>query len=210
MARKYKKLDYFAAFERQAELAVKEAGVLINAIENYEPGEKFEEVLVKAHAIEHEGDEICHSIYTAIATDFITPIEREDIINLMQYLDDILDYIEDVLQRFYMYDIVVVHENTLELAKIIEKGCIAIQRAMEDFRNFKKSKNFTQQIIEINSLEEEADEFYMATIRDMHQKDKDDPLGIMVWSQIYARMERCTDACEHAADVMRTIMLKNS
>lgn len=210
MARKEKKLDYFDAFERQAELAVKEAGVMIEAIKNYVPGEQFEVVLEKAHALEHEGDEICHSIFTAIATDFITPIEREDIIMLTQYLDDILDYIEDVLQRFYMYDVEVIHEHTLELALIIEKGCVAIQRAMEDFRNFKKSKNFTQQLIEINSLEEEADEFYMETIRDMHKKDKDDPLGIMVWSQIYARMERCTDACEHAADIMRTIMLKNS
>lgn len=210
MAKKSKKLDYFDAFERQAELTVKEAKVLISAIENFAPGEDFEPVLEKAHAIEHEGDEISHSIFTAIATDFITPIEREDIIMLTQYLDDILDYIEDVLQRFHMYDIEEIHEHTLEFARIIEQGCIAIQGAMVDFRDFKRSKNFKQSLIEINSLEEEADGFYMSIIREMHQKDKDDPLRILVWSQIFARMERCTDACEHAADTMRTIMLKNA
>lgn len=209
MSKKTKKLDYFDEFERQAELAVKEAGIMIDAIENFHPN-RVGHMLKKAHEVEHEGDMICHTIYTAIATDFITPIEREDIVTLAQSLDDIMDYIEDVLQRFYMYDITEIHENTLEFARIIEKGCVAIQSAMADFRDFKKSKNFTERLIEINSLEEEADEFYIEIVRDMHKKDKDDPFQIMVWSQIYSRMERCTDACEHVADIMRTIMLKNS
>lgn len=210
MGKKSKKLDYFDAFERQAELAVKESKVLIKAIENFSPEVGLESIMEKAHEIEHEGDEICHAIFTAIATDFITPIEREDIMSLTQYLDDILDYIEDVIQRFYMYDIDSVHEHTLEFARIIEKSCHAIQDAMKDFRNFKKSKNFKQRLIEINSLEEEADEFYMEIVRDMHKKDKDDPLRVLVWTQVFSCMERCTDACEHTADTMRTIMLKNS
>lgn len=210
MAKKSKKFDYFDAFERQAKLTVKEAKLLVKAIENYKPGESFDSLMSKAHEVEHDGDEITHAIFTAIATDFITPIEREDIMTLAQFLDDILDYIEDVMQRFYMYDIDEMHEHTLEFARIIEKSCIAVQDAMSGFRHFKKAKNFRQRIIEINTLEEEADEFYIQIIRDMHKKDKDDPIKILVWSQIFARMEKCTDACEHTADTMRTIMLKNS
>lgn len=204
------KFDYFDAFERQAELAVREANLLIDAIENFPPKAGLESVLIKAHELEHEGDVISHSIFTAIATDFITPIEREDIINLTQYLDDILDYIEDVLQRFYMYDVEEMHKDALEFARIIERGCQAVDGAMEDFRNFKKSKDFQKRIIEINTLEEEADAFYMKIIRDMHVKDKEDPLRIVIWTQLFARMEKCTDACEHTADIMRTIMIKNS
>ena len=211
MAKKHsKKLDYFDAFKRQAELAVKEAKLLTHTIENFNRDLDMGALLEEAHAIEHQGDEISHAIFTAIAVDFVTPIEREDIIMLTQFLDDILDYTEDVFQRFYMYDIEDIHEHTLEFARIIERGAIAVLDAMEDFRDFKKSKNFKQRLIEINTLEEEADAFYIKIIREMHQKDKDDPLRILAWSQIFARMERCTDACEHTADTMRTIMLKNS
>lgn len=208
--KKSNRFDYFDAFERQAELAAREAKVLIKTIEEFPPQGGMESVMMKAHELEHEGDEISHTIFTAIATDFITPIEREDIMMLTQCLDDILDYIEDVIQRFYMYDVDEMHEDALAFARIIEKSCKALDGAMEDFRNFKKSKDFKKRIIEINTLEEEADAFYMKIIRDMHIKDKENPLRIVTWSQLFARMEKCTDACEHTADIMRTIMLKNA
>ena len=208
--KKNKKFDYFEAFERQTALAVKESELLIEAIENFTAAEAIKDIMPRAQDIEHEGDEISHDMYTAIATDFITPIEREDIISLTQYLDDIVDYIEDVLQRFYMYDIHFMHDRALEFAQLINKSCKALDHAMEDFRDFKKSKTFKQSIIDVNSYEEEADEFYMATIRELHTKDRDNALRVLIWSQVFARMEKVTDACEHAADTMRTIMLKNS
>lgn len=208
--KKSRKFDYFDAFERQTALAVKESEVLIEAIENFTTAEAIKDIMPRAQEIEHEGDEISHDMYTAIATDFITPIEREDIITLTQFLDDIVDYIEDVIQRFYMYDIHFMHDRAPEFAKLINKSCKALDHAMEDFRDFKKSKTFKQSIIDVNSYEEEADEYYMATIRELHTKDRDNPLRVLIWSQVFARMEKVTDACEHAADTMRTIMLKNS
>ena len=210
MAKKSKKLDYFVSFKDQAQLAIEESELLIESVKGFKDCEGLEDVLLRAHAIENQGDEICHDVFTAIATDFITPIEREDIMQLTQFLDDILDCIEDVMQRFYMYDITDMHKDALEFAEIIEKSCHAIAVAMEDFRNFKKSKTFRQSLIEINSFEEDADALYMRVIRDMHINDKDDPLRILTWSQIFSRIERCTDACEHAADTMQTVMLKNS
>ncbi|MEG0322875.1 MAG: DUF47 family protein [Raoultibacter sp.] len=210
MNKKGKKFDYFDAFERQAALAVKESELLIEIIKNFTTAEAVKEIMPRAQEIEHEGDEICHDMYTAIATDFITPIEREDIIQLTQYLDDIVDYIEDVVQRFYMYDIHFMHENATEFARLINKSCKALEHAMVDFRDFKKSKTFRQSIIDVNTYEEEADEYYMKTIRDLHTKDRDNALRVLVWTQVFACMEKVTDACEHTADTMRSIMLKNS
>ena len=92
----------------------------------------------RAHELEHEGDEINHAIFKTVATDFITPIEREDIINMSQYLDNIIDYIEDVMQRFYMYDVHFIHHDALEFAHLIKKSCEALDKAMVDFRNFKE------------------------------------------------------------------------
>ena len=110
------KFDYFDAFEKQTEVAVQEAELLIEAIESFTEAEHLKEVMERAHELEHKGDEINHAIFKTVATDFITPIEREDIINMSQYLDNIIDYIEDVMQRFYMYDVHFIHHDALEFA----------------------------------------------------------------------------------------------
>ena len=94
------KFDYFDAFEKQTEVAVQEAELLIEAIESFTEAEHLKEVMERAHELEHKGDEINHAIFKTVATDFITPIEREDIINMSQYLDNIIDYIEYVMQSF--------------------------------------------------------------------------------------------------------------
>ena len=80
---------------------------------------------------------------------------------------------------------------------------------MEDFRNFKKSKKFKQLIVDVNTYEEEADQLYLQVIRKLHTHDRENPMRVLVWSQIFDRMERCCDACEHVADTMNTVLLKN-
>lgn len=206
---KKNRFDYFDAFKKLSKLAVEESDLLIEAIENFGEAEDLRWVMERAHEIEHKGDEQNHLIFQTVATDFITPIEREDIIELTQHLDDIIDYIEDVLQRFYMYDVHFMHKDALEFAGLIKKSCVALDKAMEDFRNFKKSKTFRELVIDVNTYEEEADQLLVKVIRDLHTVDCDKPMRVLVWSQIFSRMEKCADACEHAADSMSTILLKN-
>ncbi|MEG0791403.1 MAG: DUF47 family protein, partial [Gordonibacter sp.] len=207
MAKKHK-FDYFDQFEKLSELTVKEADLLIEAIKGFTAAGDLRSIMERAHEIEHEGDEINHAIFQTVATDFITPIEREDIIELAQYLDNIIDYIEDVMQRFYMYDIHVMHEDALEFARLIKKSCEALDKAMEDFRNFKKSKTFKQLIIDVNTYEEEADQLFLKVIRKLHTQDRENSMRVLVWTQIFDRMEKCCDSCEHTADSMSTILLK--
>ncbi|MEF9925282.1 MAG: DUF47 family protein [Eggerthellaceae bacterium] len=208
MGKKHR-FDYFDAFENQAGIAVKEAQLLVETIKNFTTAEGLEAAMEKAHQLEHEGDEVNHSIYTAVATDFMPPIEREDILGLAQYLDEIIDYIEDVMQRFYMYDVHTMHHAAGEFAAIMLKSCEALEMAMGDFRNFKKSKKFKNLLIDVNTYEEEADLLFLKTLRHLHTDDKENPMRVIVWSQLYERMEKCCDACEHTADMMNSILLKN-
>ena len=208
MGKKHK-FDYFDAFEKQTKLAVQEADLLIEAVEKFTEAAKLKEVMERAHELEHEGDEINHAILKTVATDFITPIEREDIIELSQRLDNIVDFIEDVMQRFYMYDVHFMHHDALEFACLIKKSCEALDKAMEDFRNFKKSKNFVHLIVKVHDLEEQADQLYTKVIRDLHVNDYDNPMRVQVWTNLFAGMEASCAACELAPDVMNPSMLKN-
>ena len=208
MAKKHK-YDYFDAYEELSDLAVQEASVLVRAMENFTDAAALRAVLDEAHALEHAGDMINHDIYKHVGNDFMPPFDREDIVALAGALDEILDEIEDVLQYFYMFDIHQIPEDALRFATLIRKSCKAVDAAMEDFRNFKKSKKFKSLIIEVNTYEEEADQLLMHVIRDLHTTDCENTMRVMVWSRIFEHMENCADATEHAADCMSTILLKN-
>lgn len=211
MARKSKsKLDYFQAFKQQADFAVKEADVLIEVIENFTTAEAIKAELPRAHSIEHSADEVYYQILAAVDVDFITPIEREDIIALAQSLDDVVDSIEDIVQHFYMFDVHFMHEDAIKLAQLIRKGCVALRDCMEDFGNFKKSDEFKAGIHVANEVEETADSLFVEISHGLFTAESDHPMRAMVWMEIFRRMERATDRCMEVADTMSSIVLKNS
>ena len=203
------KFNYFDAFEQQVDIATELSDVLIDAIENFSTAEEMQPVLDKAHEIEHNGDMVNHMILTNVAADFITPIEREDIIELAQNLDDVSDMIEGILQRFYMFDVHFMHPQAIEFARIIKKSLKALRKSMGTFREFKKVKKIRAMVEDVNQLEEQADALYVETIRHLYTVDAANAVRVEVWSRLFDRLEGAVDACEIVADTMANIMLKN-
>ncbi len=203
------KLNYFKAYEKLTGLAVEEADLLIEAMRTFTEASGYSDTMEQMHEFENRGDDINHDIFTAAAVDFMPPFDREDVVSLAQALDNVLDYIDDVLGHMYVYDIRTMPEDALRFAELIKKSARALDHMMAEFHNFKKNKKFKQLVVDINSYEEEADVLYQEAMRRLHTEDNDDVMHVLVWSRIYERMEKCCDACEHAADIMSTILLKN-
>lgn len=203
------KFDYFKAFERLAHAGLKESSKLVEILQDYDH-KKIKDYVESMHKIEHTADSIVHDVYQELTTEFIAPIEREDIIELTHYLDDINDYIDSAVQHLYMFDIREINEDALAMAKLIHKTCKLMCEAMEEFGNFKKSKKIKQAIIKVSDAEDDADKLYLEATRRLYTKHTKDPLYCISWTQIFTRLERCCDACESASDVMGTIILKNT
>ena len=202
--------NYFDSFEEQVAVAEEEVDVLIEAIENFTSADDLQPILERAHEIEHRGDNINHIILTNVSTDFITPIERGDIIELAQNLDNLTDMIEGIIQRFYMFDIHFMHPQAIEFAQIIKKSLKALRKSMIPFREFKKVKKIRPMIEDVNQYEEQADALYVETIRHLYTVDAlNDAVRVEVWSRLFDRLEATCDACETVADTMASIMLKN-
>lgn len=205
------KFDYFKAFNELTAKAVEEAGYLVKIFENFKGAEKIYDDMQAVHEIEHAGDEINHKIYNSVMKDFITPIDREDILSLASNLDEILDAIEVSIQHIYMYDVHKRHEDAVAFAKLVEKAAVVLHECTTALMNPKKNREkLKKSIVGVNDVEEEADLLYMDVIRKLYTKEKDKPVKIMVWSRIFHNMEECCDACEHASDVIRSVILKNA
>ena len=199
---------YFDNFIECTHYSLRAAQLLMAVMNDYDSS-MIEARLDEMHQIEHGADTKKHEMLAVLMKAFMTPIEREDIIELAKCLDDIIDYIEDVIQCMYMYDVHYIPEGTKEFADLIRKGTGALGKAMGDFRSFKKSKKFRALVHDVNDYEEVADRLFLKVIRKLHTTDRDNPMRAHVWSRVFERMEKCCDACEHAADTMSTIMLKN-
>ena len=198
MRRKQKTDFYFASFSKAIEFSRQEALMLYDVLQGFQP-ENLPKVMEEMHKLENSADISKHEMMEKLAQEFITPIERDDIAHLAQELDEITDHIEDIILRMYMFD----------FAKVIIGCCEQLKTALADFDNYKKSKIIPQAIIEINSLENEGDKLYTKALRSLFTTCKD-PIEVLAWTETFRHMERCCDACEHAANVIESIVMNNS
>lgn len=203
-----KEENYFDIFVRLVGYSCKAADLLNEIMHNYDP-EELEVKMKEMHDIEHSGDVERHIMMKRLAREFITPIEREDIVAMADAIDNVTDNIEDVLMRMYMFNIRSMREDALKMAKIIVRCCEALRQALAEFHNFRKSQILHGLIIEINRLEEEGDELFTKAVRNLYVSGKD-PLEVYGWGRTLHFMEICCDACEDVADVIESVMMKNS
>lgn len=199
---------YFENFASSTALAKDAATYLVECLENYDP-DKIESMLKKMHIIEHSADMKKHEMTEALIKAFVTPVDREDLDMLSQKLDDVVDLIEEILQKFYIYDIRTIEPAAIDFARSIVKSCELLSDVMNEFENFKKSKKIRSLIIELNDVEEECDKIYLSSMRALTKKSAD-VLEIVNWRKIYESLEACADACEHVSECIGSVIMKNT
>ena len=199
---------YFQNFIECVECGCQAAKMLEDNLEHFDTG-LLQDNLDGLHRIEHDADKKKHEMMAVLVKAFITPIEREDIILLSQSIDEVTDNIEDVLIRIYINNIRQIRPEALAFIKVIIRCCEALKEVMEEFADFRKSKTLHGLIIEINALEEEGDRLFIESMRRLHA-EVTDPIEIIAWREIYVYLEKCCDACEHVADVVESVIMKNT
>jgi uncharacterized protein len=158
------------------------------------------------HALEEQADTVLHEIYTRLNSTFITPIDPEDIQSLSSHLDDVIDGIEDSVQRMLDYKIDPLPGTVLELCLIVQSCCLILQKAFEALA---QNKPFIEHSIEINRLEEAADQLGRAAVKELFEKEKD-PIRLIKLKEIHEFLEQTTDYCEDVADALQNVQVKNN
>ena len=178
-----KENNYFEMLAELVDYSCDAANLLHSTLVNFNSNE-IEDKIKEMHEIEHNADLKKHEMMNKLAKEFITPIERGDIIDLAHQIDNVTDSIEDVLTRIYMYNIVEIKKEALEFSNIIIKNCDVLKEVMKEFYNFKKSSKIQKLIIDINDLEEDGDKLYINTIRNFYLNSKD-PVELMTWTDTF-------------------------
>ena len=200
---------FFDLLNQSAATVLDGANALVDFLDNYTD---IERKARKLKDIEHAGDEITHEIFGALNRTFITPLDREDISELAEALDDVLDWTEEVSRRMYIYKI----DQPTELAKkfghVIAEQAHEIHQMVPLILNKKARPQIEKSKAEIHRLENEADDLLVDALGSLYDNANDVQAlkDAIRWADLYQIMEGATDKAEHVATVLQNIVVKHA
>ena len=199
-----KETQYFTLFSEMTAKLQEASAALVEMMQASD--EDFESLSKKIKHIEHECDEIAHSVTTKLNKSFITPFDREDIYTLAVALDDVCDYIDAAARAIVMYNIHESDEYAIKFSIIIQKltkeihECVAL---------LEQSNGMSPHLLEIQRLENEADDVYFRAMAELF-KGSPDAVRLIKWKELYEILENGTDRCESVGNISESIVLKHN
>lgn len=200
--------DYFDMMKEMAACSLKAAEMLADTLRNFQV-ETLKADMKQLHEVEHEGDMLKHALVKKLVKEFITPIDREDIMSIASQIDDVTDAVEDILLKIYMFDIQEIPPAAIQFAEIIRDSCHHLLLVFAHFSDFKRSKDIHSAIVEINRQEELGDDLYLNAVHELYAAATS-PIYVTAWTEVYACLEKCCDTCENTADLVEQVIMKNT
>jgi predicted phosphate transport protein (TIGR00153 family) len=171
---------------------------------------KHPEVATKAiKRLEREADKTAKECIDLLHKTFITPIDRDQIYQLVNGLDDFADQMNAATFRLFYYDIEELRPDTLEFAKIIQSSNLVLEEAIKGLRNTKKnSKVIREKCAQIHELENQADDISRIAIANLFKTN--DIMMIIKWKEVFERLEKAVDRVERVANTIESILIDNA
>ncbi|GGC82786.1 DUF47 domain-containing protein [Enterococcus wangshanyuanii] len=207
MARK-KQFDYFGELEHLAKNAHQAAEILEMIALNYSL-DYLEKEAVQIHELEREGDQIVKRILSELYVSFITPIDREDIVEITERLDDVLDTINSIAYLLSSLVVKDLKENALVFITYALEATAGVLTATKEFAKFKNSKTLRTMMDEVSEIEGKADKLYSESMKDLFTNEEN-PIEVIRWKNVYDQLEDLLNASESVVDVIGGLVIKNS
>jgi uncharacterized protein len=164
------------------------------------------EIVERMRAAEHAGDDTTHAVFHQLNSSFITPFDREDIYNLASSLDDIMDFMEEAVYLVVLYDIQTLPKGVEQQIEVLARAAELTAEAMPNLRSM---SGLNEYWIEINRLENQADQIYRRLLAKLFSGEYD-TLTVMKMREVIEQLELAADAFEHVANTIESIAVKES
>ncbi len=195
---------FFAFFDQQAENLVQMAHQLKDMIYIWENVKERTNILTD---MEQDADAINHDIMTLLHRSFITPLDREDISELTNAVDDVADSIHDVADALYLYGVERPNERARELVDIILQATLEVEGGISEIKGKISQPEIFKRSMAINQIENSGDAVYRAALVELFICPKD-MASVVKWREIYKKMESAIDGCETIANILEGFAAK--
>ncbi|HEX9274998.1 MAG TPA: DUF47 family protein [Casimicrobiaceae bacterium] len=157
---------------------------------------------------EKQADQITHHTMQLLHQTFITPLDRDEIHQLITTMDDVLDLMEDIAQCLFLYDVRAVTPEAQRLAEICVACTEKVRDAVAKLESMDNADAILKLCAEIDRLEADAD-YVMRSAMAKLFREEPDAKEIIKQKEIYQLLESVTDKCEDIANLIEGIVLEN-
>ena len=201
--------NFFEMFNEHGNLIASGARSFMELIRNYADATLREKYAAEVDAAERAADKITAEVNRALHKTFITPIDREEIHQLITRMDDILDLMEDVSQSVFLYDIRKIPDEAKRLADICVACAEKVKAAVDLLHNMGNAEKIMKICGEIDRLETDADQVLRSAMAKLFRNEPD-TRELIKLKEIYEHLETVTDKCEDVANIIEGILIENS
>jgi predicted phosphate transport protein (TIGR00153 family) len=197
---------FFDFFNQHAELAARAALELQALLAD------LTQLEIRSRAIERnekQADQITHQTVQLLHQTFVTPLDRDEIHQLITGMDDILDLMEDVATCLFLYDVKAVTPDAQKLGQICVTCTVKVKDAVNKLESMENADAILRICGEIDRLESEADFVYRSALAKLFREESD-VKQIIKLKEVYQLLESITDKCEDVANVIEGIVLENA
>lgn len=205
---KKEEFNYYDEFIKNAEIGLEIARILKEYTSSFDY-QKSLEVEEKVHKLENDADKNLHRALNYLIKDFLPPLDREDIMELANKIDDTIDAIDEIVIDLDILNVTTLRPDFSDFIELIYQTCLKLKDMMDLFKNAKKYEEVKTLIVDINAMEESGDRLYASAIRKLYGTEQN-PIEISKWHTLYNNLETCVDMCEGIANCVDGILLKNS
>ena len=208
MLNKKKKTNYyFDSFPVLASYSTKCGEMILDYLKNFDPN-RLEEVKTSVHLIEHQADELKHEVTARLLKEFMTPVDREDIYELLRLIDEVTDAIEEISLRLYLYNVQEIPDHLVGLTEVTVNCMKETVNCLEHMYEYQNEATFKPLVNEVVKLEEQSDDIYIKSVHYLYSKEKD-AKRLYIYETLYELMENVSDKCREVCRFVQNIALKN-
>lgn len=199
--------SFFPLFESDAHNLIIATELLKQLMDSTDPND-HDRLNKEIRDIEHKGDEITNKTYVQLNKSFITPFDREDIHELTAHIDDVVDTINGISRRVWLYKPKKLIPIYKEMAALIYEGAKELESAILCLKDpVGKKADITESCTRITAIEHEADELYYKGVSELFEKEEDTK-ELLKNNKILELLERCVDEIEDVTDTIKAILIK--
>lgn len=198
--------NFFDLFQQAADKLQLASSEFAKMLEDL-PHQQFHVDEIAKH--EEEADQIAHTNFQLLHKTFITPFDRHDIHELTSTLDDIIDLINRIAQRFPFYQLKTVPDEMIKLSQLSAEATNNLKSAIYLLHSLKHSEEIFKYCNMIDDVESKAHLVVLAGEKKLFLEENDFKQFFKL-KEIYGHTKSVINRCQDVANILKGIVLEYS